>query len=471
MFLSGAFLVKNFNNMMIIDTHAHLDFPEYKTDLDSVLSRAREAGVGSIINVGTSLSTSKKCIALAHRFENIYASVGIHPHSATKVSEETWLELESLIGGSKIVAVGETGLDYYRNKSPHEDQQVLFEKHLALAKKHDLPVIIHCREASEDCLKILNKYKNGGLKGVVHCFSGTAEVAKACLDLGMFLSFAGPITFKNAQNLRDIAKTVPVERLLLETDCPFLSPHPKRGERNEPSYLSLVIPVFAEIYGLSPEDIARITSFNAYALFGIGEPELEGKIAYAIRNSLYINLTNRCSMECSFCMRTTYPFVKGHNLHLKREPTIEEVLQSIGDPGRYDEVVFCGYGEPTERLEVLKAVAADLKSKGKRIRLDTNGHGDIINGRSIANELKGLIDTICISLNAETAEKYAAICKPVFGEKAYFALIQFVKDAKKVIPNVQVSVVEIPGIDIKKCREIAVELGVDFRVRKHDVLG
>ncbi|MBW7943510.1 MAG: radical SAM protein, partial [Candidatus Kuenenia stuttgartiensis] len=136
-----------------------------------------------------------------------------------------------------------------------------------------------------------------------------------------------------------------------------------------------------------------------------------------------------------------------------------------------DEVVFCGYGEPTERLEVLKAVAADLKSKGKRIRLDTNGHGDIINGRSIANELKGLIDTICISLNAETAEKYAAICKPVFGEKAYFALIQFVKDAKKVIPNVQVSVVEIPGIDIKKCREIAVELGVDFRVRKHDVLG
>ncbi|MCR4291415.1 MAG: TatD family hydrolase, partial [Candidatus Kuenenia sp.] len=141
---------------MIIDTHAHLDFPEYKTDLDAVLLRAGEAGVGSIINVGTSLSTSKKCIALAHRFENIYASAGIHPHEASKVSEQTWHELESLFGESKIVAVGETGLDYYRNKSSHEDQQVLFGKHLALAQKHNLPVIIHCREASDDCLKILN---------------------------------------------------------------------------------------------------------------------------------------------------------------------------------------------------------------------------------------------------------------------------------------------------------------------------
>ncbi|MBM4054599.1 MAG: YchF/TatD family DNA exonuclease [Planctomycetes bacterium] len=456
---------------MIIDTHAHLDFPEYKTDLDSVLSRAREAGVGCIINVGTSLSTSKKCVALAHRFENIYASVGIHPHSATKVSEQTWQELESLLEESKIVAIGETGLDYYRNKSPHEDQQALFEKHLVLAKKHHLPVIIHCRDASDDCLRILNKYKNGTLKGVVHCFSGSKETAKECLDLGLFLSFAGPITFKNAQNLRDVAKIVPVERLLLETDCPFLAPHPKRGERNEPSYLSFVIPVFAEIYGLSSDDIIRITSFNAYALFGIGEPAPEGKIAYAIRNSLYINLTNRCSMECSFCMRTSYPIVKGHNLHLKKEPTTEEVLVAIGDPGKYDEIVFCGYGEPTERLEVLKEVAAYLKSKGKRIRLDTNGHGDIINGRPIANELKGLIDTICISLNAETAEKYNAICKPVFGGKAYQAMIQFVKDAKKIIPNVLVSVVDIPDIDIEKCRKIAMELGADFRIRKYNVLG
>ena len=223
-------------------------------------------------------------------------------------------------------------------------------------------------------------------------------------ELGLYISFAGPITFSNADKLREVAKSVPIERLLFETDSPFLSPQPKRGERNEPSYLSFIIPVLADIYGLSVNDIKRITTFNAYKLFGIGEHEHEGKIAYTIRNSLYINLTNRCSNACSFCMRETYPIVKGHHLGLKREPTADEVLKAIGDPSGYDEVVFCGYGEPTERLDVLITVARYLKSKGKRIRLDTNGHGDLINGRSIISELKGLIDTICISLNAETAE-------------------------------------------------------------------
>jgi TatD DNase family protein len=289
--------------------------------------------------------------------------------------------------------------------------------------------------------------------------------------LGLYISFAGPITFSNAQDLREVAKSVPVERLLLETDSPFLSPQPRRGERNEPSYLSYIIPVLAEIYGLSAEDIKRITTFNAYKLFGIGEPEQEGRIAYAIRNSLYINLTNRCSNVCDFCMRETYPIVKGHNLGLKKEPTAEEVIQAIGDPGKYDEVVFCGYGEPTERLDELITIARFLKSKGKRIRLDTNGHGDLINGRPIIPELKGLIDTICISLNAETAEKYEEICKPVFGKKTYPALIQFIKDAKQVIPNVQVSIVESPNIDTDKCKKIAEELGVDFRIRKYNVLG
>ncbi len=456
---------------MMIDTHAHLDFPEYKTDMESVLSRANDAGVDYIINVGTSLASSRKSVALANRFNNIFASIGVHPHDASKVSEQDWQTLESLVKEPKVIAIGETGLDYYRNRSPHEDQQRIFHKHLTLASTHNLPVIIHCRDAGNDCLKILNEHKNSSIRGVVHCFSGTRETAEKYIELGLYISFAGPITFSNGNNLREAAKSVPVERLLLETDCPFLSPQPKRGERNEPSYLSFIIPVLAKIYGLSVQDIMRITTFNAYNLFGIGEPEEEGKIAYAIRNSLYINLTNRCSNVCDFCMRETYPIVKGHHLGLRKEPTAEEVIHAIGDPAGYDEVVFCGYGEPTERLDALITVAQFLKSKGKRIRLDTNGHGDLINGRPIAQELKGLIDTICISLNADTAEKYEEICKPVFGVKAYPALIQFVKEAKEVIPNVQVSIVEIPGVDGEKCKEIARELGVDFRVRKYNVLG
>ncbi len=456
---------------MIIDTHAHLDFPDYKPDLESVLSRAKEADVGCIINVGTNLASSKKSVALANRYSNIYASIGIHPHDASKVSEQDWRALESIVKESKVVAIGETGLDYYRDRSPREDQQHIFHKHLTLAKAHDLPVIIHCRDAGSDCLKILDEHKNGMLKGVVHCFSGTEEMAKKCVEMGLYISFAGTVTFSNAQILREVAKSVPVEKLLLETDSPFLAPQPRRGKRNEPSYLSFIVPVLASIYGLSEKDIERITTFNACQLFGIGEPEQEGKVAYAIRNSLYINLTNRCSNVCAFCMRETYPIVKGHYLELKSEPAAEEVIRAVGDPSGYDEVVFCGYGEPTERLDVLITVAKFLKSKGKRIRLDTNGHGDLIHGRPIALDFKGLIDTICISLNADTAEKYEDICRPVFGKKAYPALIQFIKDAKQVIPNVQVSIVDIPGVDVEKCKNIAKELGVDFRVRKYNVLG
>ncbi len=456
---------------MIVDTHAHLDFPDYKADLESVLSRAKEAGVGYIINVGTNLASSEKSIALAERYDAMYASIGVHPHDASKISDQNWQTLEALATKPKVVAVGETGLDYYRNRSPREDQQRLFRRHLTLAKTHGLPVIIHSRDASDDCLKILEEHKNGLLKGVVHCFSGTKETAKKCLELGLYISFAGPITFSNASTLREVAKTVPVERLLLETDSPFLSPHPKRGGRNEPSYLPFTVAVLAEIYGLSVNDIARITTLNAYTLFGVGEPEPEGKIAYTIRNSLYINLTNRCSNLCDFCMRETYPVVKGHHLGLKKEPSAEEVIQAIGDPAGYGEVVFCGYGEPTERLDVLLTVARFLKSKGKRVRLDTNGHGDLINGRPIAHELKGLVDTICISLNADTGRQYEEICKPVFGAKAYPALIRFIKDAKLSIPNVLVSIVDVPGVDVEKCRKIAEELGVDFRVRRYNVLG
>lgn len=200
---------------MIIDTHAHLDFPEYKKDLESVLFRAKEADVGCIINVGTSLASSKKSIALANRFQNIYASVGVHPHDASKVSEQDWQTLESLIKEPKVIAVGETGLDYYRNRSPHEDQQRIFHKHLTLAKAHNLPAIIHCRDASDDCLTILHKHKNGVLKGVVHCFSGTKETAEKCVELGLYISFAGPITFSNANNLRSVAQSVPVRGVTL----------------------------------------------------------------------------------------------------------------------------------------------------------------------------------------------------------------------------------------------------------------
>ncbi len=206
-------------------------------------------------------------------------------------------------------------------------------------------------------------------------------------------------------------------------------------------------------------------------LFGIGTNKPKGEIAYVIRNSLYLNITNRCPNKCVFCSRETAPYVKGHYLGLEKEPTTEELIKAIGDPSGYDEVVFCGFGESTERLDVLKAVAGYLKENGAVVRLDTNGLGDLINGRPICKELKGLIDTICISLNTNIKEEYQKLCNSTFDGKAYSSLLSFIKSAKEYIPDVLVSIVSVPGVDIESCRKIAEDLGVRFRVREYNNVG
>jgi TatD DNase family protein len=455
---------------MIVDTHAHLDFPDYEDDVGEVIKRAEEAGVECLINVGVNVKSSVKSVELAKRYNHIYASVGIHPHDASNLSREDWAKMEALSRQDVVVAIGETGLDYYRNRSKKDDQKRLFRQHIELAKRENLPVIIHNRDASSDCLEIVRSY-GGKIKGVIHCFSDSKEVANEFLKLGFYISFAGPVTFPNANALRDVVKSVPVERLLLETDCPFLAPQPKRGERNEPSYLRYIIPVFAELHKLSVGDIKRITTHNAKKLFRVGQIDTRGKIAYVIRNSLYLNITNRCPNRCVFCSRETNPYVKGYYLGLEKEPTVDELIEAIGDPSGYDEVVFCGFGEPTERLEELKTVARYLKKNGAVVRLDTNGLGDLINGRSICEELNGLIDTICISLNTNYVEEYQELCNSSFNGKAYPSLLSFIKKAKEHIPDVMVSVVSLPEVDIESCRKIAEELGVRFRVREYNNVG
>lgn len=463
---------------MIIDTHAHLDFPEYESDIETVLNDAKIAGVEAIVNVGVSLESSKKGVALAdrpgagHALPEIFVSIGIHPNEASNVSDLMFDELRGLARLKKVIAIGETGLDYYRDYSSREDQKRIFRRHIELAIEANLPLIIHNREASDDCLNIIGDYSQLNRKGVVHCFSGSKEYVKRFLDTGFYISFTGVVTFPRANGLRDTIRYVPTDRLLLETDCPFLAPQPKRGARNEPSYLKYIIPLLAQIYNLSYDDVARVTTFNAQRLFGIGKMDTKGEIAYIIRNSLYLNITNKCTNRCNFCTRETFPYVKGHYLKLSKEPSVEELIKAIGDPSIYDEVVFCGYGEPTERLDVLKTVARYLKAKGaRRIRLDTNGLGVLINGRPICEDLKGLIDKICISLNTDNKDQYERICRPDFGDKSYPALLSFIKEAKRVIPDVMVSVVSIHEVDIDKCRKMAEELGVSFRIRKYNDTG
>ncbi len=475
---------------MLIDTHCHLDDPAYAADLDAVLARAAEAGVGGMLTIGTDLASSRRAVALAAARPTVWAAVGIHPQDATQWTDEADAALEQLAAQPKVVAIGEVGLDYYRETSPRAQQQHAFRRALQLAHRRRLPVIIHCRDAWDDLFAILREVRSPPIvpqglppvAGVLHCFTGDAAAAKTALDLGLTISFAGNLTFKNAEPLRAVARQIPTDRLVVETDAPYLTPHPRRGRRNEPAEVVQTATVLAQLKSLPLDDVARITSVNAYQLFGVGPAPARGVIAYAIRDSLYLNITNACTDRCVFCALSdpefwagtgTAPFVKGHHLRMPRDPSSAELLEAAGDPARYREVVFCGYGEPTIRLPVLVEVARALKQKGaRRIRLDTNGHGNLIHKRSIVPDLAGLVDEVSVSLNTATAEQYVEICRPTFGLPTYEAIKTFITECKGVIPTVIASVVAMPGVDVEAIRRIAEdELGVTYRVRTYDEVG
>jgi TatD DNase family protein len=455
---------------MLIDTHCHLDFKDFDSDRDEVINRAVSAGVGKMINVASSIQGSRCSIELAAKYDMIYASVGVHPHEATTVTDKAMAELKSLAGESKVVAIGEVGLDYYRNLSPREEQIAAFKKFIHLARDINKPLIVHSRDARDDALDLLRRENKNGVKAVMHCFAGDADLLKECLDMGLYISFTASLTFKNAEGLRKAAKSMRPERLFLETDAPFLAPQELRGKRNEPSYLTYLVDEWVKILGLSKEDIARITTHNANSFFGLGLDE-KTKIAYEIRDSLYLNITNRCTNRCDFCVRAQTAFVKGHNLRLEREPSVDEILKAIGDPKKYKEIVFCGYGEPTARLDVMKAVAKDMKAKGLKVRLVTNGHAVLINGRPVVKELIGLIDRVSVSLNAENEAQYNKICKPESGPKTYGHVIDFIKDCAASGIETEATCLDLPGVDVKRCESIAKSLGAKFRLRSFGVVG
>ena len=255
----------------LIDSHCHLNHEDFAVDLSQVLMRAREAGVRHVICVGYDLESSESAVRLASEIGMVSASVGIHPHDAKTLTSGIEQQLKEL-ASENVVAIGETGLDYYRDLSPRDVQQKAFRRHIGLAKELDLPLIIHSREAQEDVLRILG---DEGLppRGVVmHCLPSDTDFAEKSLEMGCYLGIGGPVTFLNAGKLREIAAGLPLDRLLLETDAPYLTPHPYRGKRNEPSYLPLVANKIAEIKGVSLSQVTEITTSNARKLFRIEDP-------------------------------------------------------------------------------------------------------------------------------------------------------------------------------------------------------
>ncbi|HBC91905.1 MAG TPA: hydrolase TatD [Pelotomaculum sp.] len=255
--------------MLLFDTHAHIAEEEYELDREEVLERARGAGVAYINNVGYNLESSRRAITLAENHNMVYASVGFHPHNAIEAGPGYLGELKNMSAHPRVVALGEIGLDYYRDLSPREMQRKVFREQLSLARELSLPVIIHDRDAHGDLMDILRDLRLGAAGGVMHCYSGSWEMAQECLAMGFYISIAGPVTYQNASRLKDVAGRVPIDRLLLETDAPYLTPSPHRGKRNEPSYIVFTAAEMAALKGMNVEELAKTCTENGRRLFGI----------------------------------------------------------------------------------------------------------------------------------------------------------------------------------------------------------
>ena len=258
----------------LVDSHCHLDYPELSADLDGVMARARNAGVGHLLTIGTKLSAFPGVLAAAERYPNVSCSVGIHPHdAATEVAADAD-RLITLAAHPKVVAFGETGLDFYYEHSPRDRQEQSFRAHLAAARQARLPVVVHTRDADEDMARVLREEMGqGAFTGVIHCFSSGQQLADIALDLGFYISISGIVTFKKADALREVVKTIPIDRLLVETDSPYLAPVPYRGKSNEPAYVAKTAAVVAELKGLTPADLAAKTTENFFRLFDKAVPQ------------------------------------------------------------------------------------------------------------------------------------------------------------------------------------------------------
>jgi len=261
--------------MELIDSHAHIDFPQFADDRDAVLERARAAGVTTLLAIGSGPGPEKldAAIPFAEQHDWIYATVGTHPHEAKELTPAHLEQLAKLAQHPRVIAYGEIGLDYFYNHSPREVQQRVFREQMELAAKAKLPIVIHCRDAWADCLDMLEKnWKPTGLGGILHCFTSTLEDAQRGLDMGFLISFAGNSTYPKAQNLRDVAKVLPLEKLLIETDSPFLAPQWYRGKRNEPAYVGEVAKAIASVRNLAADDVASATAENFRRFFNLAAP-------------------------------------------------------------------------------------------------------------------------------------------------------------------------------------------------------
>ncbi len=459
---------------MLIDSHAHLNMSQFDGDLHDVMARARDAGVGEILNIGFDPASIDETLELAERYGNVYAALGIHPHHAADWSADLEDRLKRLLLRKKVVAVGEIGLDYYRDLSPRDIQQDVLRRQIGLALRFSKPIIIHCRDAFDDLVRILQEEGASEAGGIFHAFSGGKDEFKEVLRLGFLAGIGGPLTYKNSR-LPEVVMRMPSASFVLETDCPYLPPVPYRGKRNEPAYVRFVAEKFAELRGVAVSDVERAAEVSYRRLIH-RERGLPASIAYSLGGNLYINVTSTCTNDCVFCSRA-HPgnTLYGYNLDLPVDPEAAEMVSAAEaylEKGKYSEIVFCGYGEPTARVREIKNAADILKKRGIPLRLNTNGQGNAINQRDIVPELEESFASVSISLNAPDKNTYLKICRPDAGGGAFDTVLDFTRKAAASKMETAVTVLDYPLVDIEAARKLVSRIkGAEFRVRKYHFTG
>lgn len=452
---------------MIIDSHCHLADKKFARDLDRVLQRAEDAGVERLICIADQVETSRLSLALARRYPQVLATAGLHPNHARRWRPELIEAIGKFAEDPRVVAIGETGLDFHYPDTDMVRQFEALKAQAELASDRELPLVLHCRDAYPALIDFFRKQTAITARGVVHCFSGTLDEALALLDLGFYLGVGGAFTYPGATDLRRTIQSIGLDRIVVETDAPYLPPQKKRGRRNEPSYLKFTVRALADLFDRTFQDVARITTANSVGLYAL-ERDASPALAYSLSNRLYLNVTNQCTNECCYCERNASYCLYGHYLKLPGEPAAREILAAIEEPDRYGEFVICGLGEPTIRLDVVLELARELKARGARVRLNTNGHGNLIHRRDITADFAGLLDSVAVTMNAHDQATYNRVSCPDDEAASFEAMLDFTRKIKRVVPDVRMKVVALPEVDIEACRELAEDqLKVRFQVRPY----
>jgi TatD DNase family protein len=363
----------------------------------------------------------------------------------------------------RVVAVGETGMDLYRKGPAPETQREWLQSHLELARALDIPVIVHSRSAEAEVMEALDSYED--VQVILHCYTGPPGPALRAVERGCFVGLAGPVTYGSNHHLRELVRKLPPERILIETDSPFLPPDPLRGSRNEPSNLDLVLRAVARAMGTDPAGTAPLLLDNSFRAFRLGEYR-RADLFYVLDGRMYVNLTGRCDNDCTFCIRNYADGIGGYFLRHDGEPDAGRLRSGIAlvRPEWFEEVVFCGYGEPTMRPGLLSEMANALSAKGIPIRLNTNGLALSRMPEDRVRRMVSLFDRVSVSLNASNGRTYEEICRPS-AERAWEHLQRFVDLCMETGCDLELTAVRESGADMDACESLARSKGLSFRAR------